>query len=95
MLGCLSAAHRTRSLKRSGFVTCSMSNELYGREDGVHVEYRLDGSLFNIRRLQARTKTKTRQICELQYADDCAVLELYAARPRHNIQSVPIFWPTG
>ena len=45
-----------------------------GHEDGVHVEYRLDGSLFNIRRLQAHTKTKTRQICELQYADDCAIL---------------------
>ena len=45
-----------------------------GHEDSVHVEYRLDGSLFNIRRLQARTRTKTRQIGELQYADDCAVL---------------------
>ncbi|XP_056440769.1 B-cell receptor CD22-like [Gadus chalcogrammus] len=59
---------------------CSQENSsqsfssVMGHEDGVRVEYRLDGSLFNIRRLQAHTKTKTRQICELQYADDCAIL---------------------
>ena len=30
-----------------------------GRSDGVHLEYRLDGNLFNIRRLQAHTRTST------------------------------------
>ena len=54
-------------------ITC-LFHSVMGHEDGVRVEYRLDGSLFNIRRLQAHTKTKTRQICELQYADDCAIL---------------------
>lgn len=54
-------------------ITC-LFHRVLGHEDGVHVEYRLDGSLFNIRRLQAHTKTKIRQICELQYADDCAIL---------------------
>ncbi|XP_042591969.1 uncharacterized protein LOC109084930 [Cyprinus carpio] len=54
-------------------LTC-LFHRVLGHEDGVHVEYRLDGSLFNIRRLQAHTKTKIRQICELQYADDCAIL---------------------
>ena len=39
---------------------------------GVLVDYRLDGNLFNIRRLQAATKFKTVNIVELQYADDCA-----------------------
>ena len=68
-------------------------------EDGVHVEYCLDGSLFNIRWLQAHTKTKIRQICELQYDDDCAILahspDTMQHYPQHNIQSVSILWPTG
>ncbi len=59
-----------------------------GHEDGVHVEYRLDGSLFNIHRLQARTKTKTRQICELQYADDCAVLAHSPDSMQHALNTI-------
>lgn len=43
-------------------------------EDGIKLEYRLDGSLFNIRRLQVHTKTTIRQIIELQYADDAALI---------------------
>ena len=43
-------------------------------EDGIQLEYRLDGSLFNIRRLKAHTKTTTRQLVDLQYADDAAIL---------------------
>ena len=31
-------------------------------EDGVYLEYRLDGNLFNIRRLQAHTKTAMMQM---------------------------------
>ena len=34
-------------------------------EDGVYVRYRLDGSLFNIRRFQAHTKTHERLIRDL------------------------------
>lgn len=36
-----------------------------GHKDGVHLEYHLDGNLFNIRCLQVHTKTKACQICEL------------------------------
>ena len=43
-------------------------------EDGVDLEYRLDGSLFNIRRLQAHTKTSVRQLVDLQYADAATIL---------------------
>ncbi len=59
-----------------------------GHKDGVHVEYRLDGSLFNICRHQARTKTKTRQICELQYADDCAVLAHSPDSMQHALNTI-------
>ena len=37
---------------------------------GVHIRYRMDGGLFNLRRLKARSKTFEVTISELQYADD-------------------------
>ena len=52
-------------------VTWLLHKELEG-SSGVSVDYRLDGNLFNIRRLQAATKVKTVNLVELQYADDCA-----------------------
>ena len=42
--------------------------------DCVGIEYRLDGGLFNLRRLQAKTKTSSTMISALQYADDAAFL---------------------
>ena len=41
--------------------------------DCVGIEYRLDGGLFNLRRLQAKTKTSSAMISALQYADDAAI----------------------
>ena len=41
--------------------------------DGVRIKYWLDGSLFNIRRLQAVTKVRNDTIFDLQYADDAAL----------------------
>lgn len=43
-------------------------------DDGVHIEYRLDGSPFNIRRPQPCTKTTTQHVVDLHYADDAAIL---------------------
>ena len=45
--------------------------------DCVGIEYRLDGGLFNLRRLQAKTKTSAAVISALLYADA-------AALPRHT-----------
>jgi len=41
--------------------------------DGVRIKYRLDGRLFNIRRLRAVTKVTNDTIFDLQYADDAAL----------------------
>ena len=57
-------------------------------EDGVDIEYRLDGSLFNIRRLQARTKTSLRKLVDLQYADDAAILAQTPESLQHTLDKL-------
>ena len=44
----------------------------------VGIEYRLDGGLFNLRHLQAQTKTSSAMISAFQYADDAAFPSLTA-----------------
>ncbi|KAG7167060.1 Secreted RxLR effector protein 78-like 2 [Homarus americanus] len=51
-----------------------LSHNALGPDAGVGIRYRLDGNLFNIRRLEAYTKTLTTQAIELQYADDCVIM---------------------
>ena len=46
--------------------------------DCVGIEYRLDGGLFNLRCLQAKTKTYSAVISSFQYADDAAFPSLTA-----------------
>ena len=42
--------------------------------DGIYIRFRTDGSLFNLQRLLARTKTIEELITELLFADDCVLL---------------------
>ena len=52
-------------------------------EVGVPVRFRTDGNVFNLRRLQARTKTFAAMIRDLLYADDCALLAHSEADAQH------------
>ena len=42
---------------------------------GVGISYRLDGNLFNLRRLAARTKVTQSRVLDLQFADDAAFID--------------------
>ena len=50
----------------------------------VAVYFRLDGNLFNIRRLQVTTKVLTERVLELRYADDCTLV----AHTPEDLQSI-------
>ena len=39
--------------------------------NGVYIQYRISGKLFNVRYLGADTKVSMNLICDLLYADDC------------------------
>ena len=52
----------------------AMLTDAFREEDvGVSLRYRTDGKLFNLRRLQAKTKVMTDSIRDLLFADDCAL----------------------
>ena len=42
--------------------------------DGIYIHFKTDSSLFNLRRLLARTKTIEEVITEPLFADDCTLL---------------------
>ena len=43
-------------------------------DKGVYVRFRHDGSIFDLRRLSAKTKTLNSLIQEALFADDCALM---------------------
>ena len=55
--------------------------------DGVGIQYRLDGNIFNLRRLQAKTKVSFTTIVELQYADDSAVCSCSEDRMQSTVDA--------
>ena len=43
-----------------------------GSDNGIDIWHHNDSSVFNLRRLQAKTKLKTDIVLEFLFADDCA-----------------------
>ena len=56
------------------FFTCVLNHAIRDLEQGVYLRYRLDGSLFDLRRLTAKTKTVKKIVLEALFADDCALM---------------------
>jgi len=56
------------------FFACMLSHAVRGLEKGVYIRYRLDGSLFDLRRLTAKTKSLQTLLQEVLFADGCALV---------------------
>ena len=56
------------------FFSMLLSYAFKGTEDDIHLYTRSDGKLFNMRRLQAKSKRRKISIKELLFADDAALV---------------------
>ena len=56
------------------FFTCMLSHAVQDLEKGVYIRYCLDGSLFDLRRLTAKTKSLQTLLQSVLFADDCALV---------------------
>ena len=52
---------------------------------GIGIKYRTDCSLFNLRRLKAKTKVKVSTINDFLFADDCALNAASEANMQHSV----------
>ena len=66
------------------FFTSMLSHACKDLDKGVYLKYRLDGSLFDLRRLSAKTKTSLDLLQEALFADDCALV----AHSESDLQSM-------
>ena len=58
--------------------------------DGIYIRFRTAGSLYNLRRLLARTKTTEELATELLFADDCALLAYTEESLQHIVKRFSI-----
>ena len=56
------------------FFTFVLNHAFRDLEQEVYLRYRLDGSLFDLRRLTAKIKTVKKTVLEALFADDCALM---------------------
>ena len=71
------------------FFTCMLAHAVQDMEESVYIRYRLDGSLLDLRRLNAKTKCLYQLIQEALFADDCALLaQIQGQRPADDAQQI-------
>ena len=51
-----------------------LNHALKDLDRGIYIKYRLNGSLFDLSRPRAKTKTVERLVTEALFADDCALM---------------------
>ena len=56
-----------------------------GTDTGIGIRWRSDGSVFNLRRLQAKTKVQRDTINDFLFADDCAINATSEANMQHSV----------
>ena len=56
------------------FFTSVLNHALRDLEQGVYLRFRLDGFLFDLLRLTAKTKTVEKTVIEALFTDDCALM---------------------
>ena len=56
-----------------------------GSENGIDIRYHTDSSVFNLRRLQAKTKVKTDIVKEFLFADDCTLNTTTKANMQNSV----------
>ena len=67
-----------------------LSDAFSGSETGINIRYRTNGSIFNLRRLHAKTKVKNDTINELLFADDCALNATSQADMQRNMDKFSV-----
>ena len=75
-----------------------VSHRVLKPSDGVELEHRIDGSLFNLRRLHAKAKASSALISALHYADNAALTSVTVdghQRIHDVISDTPQCWPNG
>ena len=56
------------------FFACVLRQAVGNMDKGVYVLFRYDGSIFDLRRVSAKTKTLNSLIQEALFTDDCALM---------------------
>ncbi len=65
------------------YFACVLSHAVRDLELGVYLQYRLDGSMFDLRRLRAKTKTVEKLNLEALFIDDCALITHKESNLKH------------
>lgn len=62
-----------------------LTDAFAGTDIGIGIRWRFDGSVFNLRRLQAKTKVQSDTINDFLFADDCALNATSEANMQHGV----------
>ena len=65
--------------------SATLFDQFSGSDNGIDFQYRTYSSVFNLRRLQVKTKVKTDIINEFLFADDCALNAITKATMQNSV----------